>query len=537
MTYDEALAAVDDDPENGHAWFILGAFTEAEGDLSQARDYYRHALDLNPDLYEARLALNKGEARVLAVARQGIEQQQRQEAAKAPQLDPEGIAEPNKSLPKTSKRLLLALVALIALCTMSTVFSRIVAQPEKEPTEAFTAQAGDTMKSNSSGAAIARQPTGIPTPTRAPSSTTTAREVELVLDVIPATPSPSATSEPATATSTRTGLEACKIMPLGDSITEGLYGGIEPSGDLRVGYRQPLYLALTTAGYNVDFVGGLQHGSNATPPFDIDHEGHSGETDDYIADHVYERLVANPADIVLLHIGTNHLDLDPSDVERILDEIDRYSTDTIVVLARIVNRQEYHPEVAVFNDNVQAMAETRIANGDKIIIVDQESALDYPGDMYDDFHPNQAGYDKMAAVWQEGLEGLLPACDWPTPLAAIATRIPTATQTPASTVESAPIDSPAPSPTITAIEAPSDDSMPTATVMSYALNVRGGPDRSSSIVGELRRGQEVGLAGFRNENGDATWVQVVLPDGTTGWVNARYLQSDFPFADLAVSGQ
>ena len=59
-----------------------------------------------------------------------------------------------------------------------------------------------------------------------------------------------------------------RIMPLGDSITEG-------SGAAG-GYRLPLYIALTNAGYNVDLVG--SHASNTAPGLgpETHHEGHGG---------------------------------------------------------------------------------------------------------------------------------------------------------------------------------------------------------------------------------------------------------------------
>ena len=54
-----------------------------------------------------------------------------------------------------------------------------------------------------------------------------------------------------------------RIMPLGDSIT---YGSNTPGG-----YRYPLYVALTNAGYNVDYVG-TQTANGATGLPDSDHE-------------------------------------------------------------------------------------------------------------------------------------------------------------------------------------------------------------------------------------------------------------------------
>lgn len=45
----------------------------------------------------------------------------------------------------------------------------------------------------------------------------------------------------------------------------------------------------------------------------------------------------------------------------------------------------------------------RIANGDDIIIVNMETALNYSTDMADYLHPNDSGYAKMAQVWYEAL--------------------------------------------------------------------------------------------------------------------------------------
>jgi lysophospholipase L1-like esterase len=203
-----------------------------------------------------------------------------------------------------------------------------------------------------------------------------------------------------------------KIMPLGDSITYGVTDAnavIDPN--ITVGYRQKLYLELVTFGYNVNFVGSLQTGQSAVPSFDYDHEGHRSWRDDQIAANINDWLSLRPADIVLLHIGTNSLDTNPADVELILNEIDRYSENVIVILAKIINRQSYSLTTTTFNDNVEKMALNRIANGDKILLVDMEDALDYTTDMADNLHPNGLGYEKMADVWLEALLTILPLCE------------------------------------------------------------------------------------------------------------------------------
>jgi lysophospholipase L1-like esterase len=192
-----------------------------------------------------------------------------------------------------------------------------------------------------------------------------------------------------------------KIMPLGDSITLG--AGSTSSN----GYRKPLYLNLTAAGYNFNFVGSQTGGDFADP----EHEGHSGWHADTtgnndILGQIYNLLVANPTDIILLHIGTNDISdggQDANEVSDILDEIDRFSTDIKVILALIINRQIHSPETTQFNIDVNNMAQNRIATGDDIIVVNMESALNYTTDMTDNMHPNDAGYVKMAEVWYKAL--------------------------------------------------------------------------------------------------------------------------------------
>ncbi|MBK8905300.1 MAG: putative Ig domain-containing protein [Anaerolineaceae bacterium] len=214
---------------------------------------------------------------------------------------------------------------------------------------------------------------------------------------------------------------AVATMPLGDSITQGKSSGVLDES-LMISYRKDLWDSLTGSDYDVDFVGSKINGQ-AYEGFDPNHEGEPGKTDKWVAINVYNFLTDNPADVVLLHIGTNERnDSDPEDVELILDEIDRYESDNnrevTVILARIINREQYHQLTSDYNNNVAAMAQARIDNeSDKIIIVDMENGagLIYDlqtsgGDMYNYLHPFANGYTKMAVVWESTLATFLPPC-------------------------------------------------------------------------------------------------------------------------------
>jgi lysophospholipase L1-like esterase len=174
---------------------------------------------------------------------------------------------------------------------------------------------------------------------------------------------------------------------------------------------------LVAASHSVDFVGS-QLDIVGSIVFDRDHEGHSGWSADggstgSIANSVYNFLVLNPADIVLLHIGTNDIEEEhasAADIARILDEIRRRSTNITVVLALIINQYPYSFETTDYNAEVSNMALQRIAQGHPIILVDMENALLYPDDLKDGVHPNDNGYAKMADVWFEALTEILPVC-------------------------------------------------------------------------------------------------------------------------------
>ena len=107
---------------------------------------------------------------------------------------------------------------------------------------------------------------------------------------------------------------ANKIMPVGDSITQGITSGVADE-EFQVSYRKALYDKLKAAGYVVNdeiFVGTLFSGESVAD-FDPDHDGHSGwRADEIVAGRtgsgegtLADWLMAEDPNIVLLHIGTN----------------------------------------------------------------------------------------------------------------------------------------------------------------------------------------------------------------------------------------
>ena len=135
-----------------------------------------------------------------------------------------------------------------------------------------------------------------------------------------------------------------RIMPLGDSITHGWYSGIG-TNELN-SYRKVLKSLLDTNGYATDFVGSLTNGGFA----DNQHEGHDSCHADHptsgnkLLGNVGGWMAATPADIVLLHIGTNDLNGNDTgtvaEVSAVIDEIFVANSNATIVLAQIIGVKE-----------------------------------------------------------------------------------------------------------------------------------------------------------------------------------------------------
>lgn len=67
---------------------------------------------------------------------------------------------------------------------------------------------------------------------------------------------------------------------------------------------------------------------------------------------------------------------------------------------------------------------------------------------------------------------------------------------------------------------------------AFYLNVREGPGLTFDDFDVLRRNQTVPVIG---RDRFADWVEVVLPNGDTGWVSASYMSSSTPFVNLPIT--
>ncbi|MBB5782696.1 cellulose binding domain-containing protein [Nonomuraea jabiensis] len=202
-----------------------------------------------------------------------------------------------------------------------------------------------------------------------------------------------------------------RVMPLGDSITDGL--------TVPGGYRIDLWQKLVAAGYRVDFVGSLFNGPSSLG--DHDHEGHSGWRIDQIDANIVSWLRTYQPRTILLHIGTNDMYQNPngasSRLATLIDRITGTAPDAEVFVATIIPLNGADPTVRSFNSAIPGIVQSRAAAGKHVHLVDMYSALT-TADLADGVHPNAGGYSKMANVWYNALRsvpGSLDGTPTPTP--------------------------------------------------------------------------------------------------------------------------
>lgn len=195
---------------------------------------------------------------------------------------------------------------------------------------------------------------------------------------------------------------ARRIMPVGDSITEG-------GRDFPV-YRPLLLEMLERAGHRVEYVGSKK--TNGGMP----HEGHGGKNAEFLAKTVPAHFARHPADIVLLHAGHNHsVDERPvpgivAATESMIADFRKANPRVTVLVAQVIpsGKLPKYSYLPTLNAELAKVAERLDRPGQRVIAVDQARGFDVGTDtIADKVHPNAAGAKKMAARWFEVLEPLL----------------------------------------------------------------------------------------------------------------------------------
>lgn len=208
-----------------------------------------------------------------------------------------------------------------------------------------------------------------------------------------------------------------KIMPLGDSITEGWT--VNPGG-----YRIKLWdLLVNQDGLTIDFVGTLTNGPTAL--VDKKHEGHSGWWIQLIRDNIDAYMAANPPDIIMLHIGTNDilryspggvaadptmLANSPVRLKDLLNRIFTLKPTVKVLLASIITRPGLGTQVNNYNAAIPAIVDELQDQGKDIVHVPTMATTlaggigDYEPD---NTHPTLQGFNKMAQTWYTPLKAAI----------------------------------------------------------------------------------------------------------------------------------
>lgn len=104
---------------------------------------------------------------------------------------------------------------------------------------------------------------------------------------------------------------------------------------------------------------------------------------------------------------------------------------------------------------------------------------------------------------------------------------PTDTPTPVPPTDT-PTTTPTTEPTATATPVPA----PQVVAQGQGLNVRGGPGTVYPVIGEMRQGDTANVIG---RNGDGSWWQISLDDGSEGWVVASLVATSGPVDAVEVA--
>ncbi len=217
----------------------------------------------------------------------------------------------------------------------------------------------------------------------------------------------------------------CKLLPFGDSITQGA-----ASSD-NAGYRTPLFKLIVAAKQKATFVGSQSSGPTTVSgvAFPRTHEGHPGWRIGGGGTSGIYTLIPSPAlndnpHIILLLIGANDIYNPGADgmaarLEGLLDKLTQAAPTSLIVLATMTSIGPVergatpaevtaaHAAMEVYNSKMPGMIQAHTAKGHHIIGVDMSKLpVSYltPGSK----HPTDKGYAYMADIWYPAIKDLLP---------------------------------------------------------------------------------------------------------------------------------
>ena len=202
-------------------------------------------------------------------------------------------------------------------------------------------------------------------------------------------------------------LDVRKILPLGDSITEGV----------PFTYRYSLHSRLTQEGYSFDFVGSHTSGGWDYPDsgWDRDNEGWAGWTTESIQEALSSWTPEYEVDIALIHLGTNDagggdVDASAAAMISIVEQLREKNDSISICIAQILpfgslpaedgelGADELNLFVDSWNARLAELASDMNRSGSRIVLVDMNRDFG-DADLDDGVHPTRAGAEKMAEKW------------------------------------------------------------------------------------------------------------------------------------------
>lgn len=199
---------------------------------------------------------------------------------------------------------------------------------------------------------------------------------------------------------------ALRILPMGDSIT---FGFQSTDGN---GYRQQLLDLLPD---NPTTYIGSQHSGNMT---NNNNEGYSGRMIDEIASDVAASgSYAMRPNLVLIMAGTNDINEDnltataPDRLSALIDQVRDACPDAAILVGEItpIANDDAEARAVVFDAAIPGIAASKF----HVAAVNMSSFVPET-DLVDGLHPDDSGYDLMAAAWLQGIQDAA-AQGWITP--------------------------------------------------------------------------------------------------------------------------
>ena len=138
----------------------------------------------------------------------------------------------------------------------------------------------------------------------------------------------------------------------------------------------------------------------------------SGSTIDEISQSAIHAIKQRP-NVVLLLAGTNDIERNlnvgdaPTRLNGLIGTVRAICPDAVVLVGKIPKNKSHEPvssaRIVAYNNGIERIVAGRIALGQHIVLVDMFNAL-VRADLFDNIHPNDIGYRKMANSWAHGLE-------------------------------------------------------------------------------------------------------------------------------------